>query len=154
MVASAAGGEGKCKWGWLLAERRGLFALSKELLVVFSRFQHGWRFTSSHVVLKDYNKKLSDDAAFVMEFQHSQQEPKPEAAHKKKYCYSDKTEQVNQIPLNFKSELVPELWKGTSDLAANTHHFSYHVLSRMEDYSPGTNCFFLVSCQCHLSGSV
>lgn len=84
MVASVAGGEGKCKWGWLFAEGHGLFALSKELLVVSSHFQHGWRFTSNHVVLKDCNKKLSDDAAFVIEFQHSQQELKPEATCKKK----------------------------------------------------------------------
>lgn len=61
-------------------------------------------------MLKDYNKKLSDDAAFVMEFQHSQQEMKPETTRKKK-CYSDKTEKVNQIPLNFKPELVPKLQK-------------------------------------------
>lgn len=67
-----------------MAETHGLFALSKKLLVVFSHFQHGWRFTNSHVVLKDYNKKLSDEAAFVMEFQHSQQEPKPEPTCKKK----------------------------------------------------------------------
>lgn len=61
---------------------------------------------------KDYNKKLSDDTAFVMEFQHSQQRLKPEATcKKKKKCYSDKTEQVNQIPLNFKPELVPKLQK-------------------------------------------
>ena len=91
-----------------MAERHGLFVLSKELLVVFSHFQHGWRSTSSHVVLKDYNKKLSDDTAFVMEFQHSQQELKPEATYKKEKCYSDKTEQVNQIPPNFKPELVPK----------------------------------------------
>lgn len=64
-------------------------------------------------MLKDYNKKLSDDAVFVMEFQHSQQELKAEATckGKKKKYYSDKTEQVNQIPLNFKSELVPNLQK-------------------------------------------
>jgi len=57
-------------------------------------------------VLKDYNNKLRNDEAFVMEFQHSQQEKKPEAMckKKKKKCYSDKTEQVNQIPLNFKPE--------------------------------------------------
>lgn len=96
-----------------MAERRGLFALSKELLVVSSHFQHGWRFTSNHVVLKDCNKKLSDDAAFVIEFQHSQQELKPEATRKEKKnkCYSGKTEQVNQIPLNFKPELVPKFRK-------------------------------------------
>lgn len=63
------------------------FAVSKELLVVSSHFWHGWRHTSSHVVLKDYNKKLSDDAAFVMEFQHSQQEMKPEATSKKKALF-------------------------------------------------------------------
>lgn len=64
------------------------------------------------MVLKDYNKKLSDEAAFVMEFQHSQQELKPDPTYKKKKkkskCYSDKTEQANQISLNFKPELVPE----------------------------------------------
>lgn len=89
------------------------FALSKKLFVVFfPHFQHGWRFTNSHVVLKDYNKKLNDEAAFVMEFQHSQQELKPDPTHtKKEKCYSDKTEQVNQISLNFRPELVPELQK-------------------------------------------
>lgn len=69
-----------------------------------------------------------------MEFQHSQQEKKPEAMCKKKKKSVIQTKQ---------SKLTKFLW--ISSLS--------HVLPWMEVRSPGMNCFSLASSPRHLSGS-
>lgn len=84
MVPSVAGGEGKCNGGVCWQKDVVFLHDLESCWLFFSHFHHGWRFTSNHVVLKDYNKKLSDDVVFVMEFQHSQQELKAEATCKGK----------------------------------------------------------------------